>query len=99
MQIRPYRDTDWTVVCEIYDLAKPDEMRGVVDASEIPALEADPKMMALFHDSQLLVAEGADRLVRFGGYRGTFVDWLFSHPNLRRQGLSPAFVCGNLSRP
>src|SRR5258708_13568007 len=98
MQIRPYRDTDWTVVCEIYDLAKPDEMRGVVDAWESPALEADPKMMALFHDSQLLVAEGADRLVGFGGYRGTFIAWLFVHPSFRRQGVARALVREILAR-
>jgi hypothetical protein len=44
MQIRPYRHSDWAAVREIYDLAKPGEMRGVVDASAIPPLEADPDM-------------------------------------------------------
>ena len=92
MPIRPYRDTDWAAVREIYYLAKPDEMRGVVDVSEIPALEADPKMMALFRDSQILVMEEADHLVGFGGYRDTFITWLFVHPSFRRKGVALALV-------
>jgi ribosomal-protein-alanine N-acetyltransferase len=98
MQIRPYRDTDWATVCEIYDLSKPDEMRGVVDASAIPPLEADLDMKALFHDSQILVMEDADRVVGFGGNRGTFITWLFVHPNCRRKGIARALVREILAR-
>jgi len=98
MPIRPYRDTDWAVVREIYDLAKPDEMRGVVPASEIPALETDPTMMALFHGSQILVMEEAGHLVGFGGYRDTFITWLFVHPKFRRRGVAVALVREILAR-
>jgi hypothetical protein len=31
MTIRPYMDSDWEAVRDIYDLSKPDEMRGSVD--------------------------------------------------------------------
>ena len=92
MQIRPYHDSDWPTVREIYDLAKPDELRGVVDASTIPPLEADPSMKALFHDSEILVMEDANRIVGFGGSRGTFITWLFVHPNHRRKGVACALV-------
>lgn len=92
MQIRQYHDSDWPTVREIYDLSKPDEMRGVVDALAIPPLDADPNMMALFHDSQLLVMEDAGRVVGFAGSRGTVITWLFVHPNDRRRGVAAALV-------
>jgi ribosomal protein S18 acetylase RimI-like enzyme len=92
MQIRQYRDSDWPTVREIYDLSKPDEMRGVVDASDIPPLEADPDMTALFHNSQVLVMEDAGRVVGFAGSRGSEITWLFVHPNDRRRGVAAALI-------
>ena len=98
MPIRPYRDTDWAVVRDIYDLAKPDEMRGVVDASAIPPLEADAGMMTLFQSSQILVLESGGRIVGFGGSRGTSITWLFVHPEYRRKGVARALVLEMLAR-
>jgi ribosomal protein S18 acetylase RimI-like enzyme len=92
IQIRPYRESDWPAVREIYDLSKPDEMRGMVDASAIPLLEADPNMTALFHSSQILVMADAGRVVGFVGKRGTVITWLFVHPNDRRKGVATALV-------
>jgi len=98
MRIRPYRDTDWAAVRDIYDLAKPDEMQGVVDASAIPPLEVDPDMMALFHNSEILVMESGDRIAGFGGSRGTSITWLFVHPECRRLGVAQALVREILAR-
>ena len=98
MPIRPYRDTDWAVVRDIYDLAKPDEMRGVVDASAIPPLEAEPDMMALFQSSQILVMESGGQIVGFGRSRGTSITWLFVHPECRRKGVARALVLEMLAR-
>lgn len=92
MQIRPYCDSDWPTVREIYDLSKPDEMRGVVDASAIPLLEADPAMTALFHNSQVSVMDDAGQVVGFAGNRGTVITWLFVHPSHRRRGVATALV-------
>jgi ribosomal protein S18 acetylase RimI-like enzyme len=98
MQIRQYCDSDWPTVREIYDLSKPDEIHGVVDASEIPPLEADRNMMELFHNSQLFVMEDAGRVVGFAGSRGTVITWLFVHPNDRRRGVADALVRELLAR-
>ena len=98
MPIRPYRDTDWAVVRDIYDLAKPDEMRGVVDASAIPPLEADADMIALFQSSQILVMESGGQIVGFGRSRGTSITWLFVHPECRRKGVARALVLEMLAR-
>jgi len=98
MQIRPYCETDWAAVRDIYDLAKPDEMRGVVDESAIPPLETDPDMMALFHNSQILVMENSGRIVGFAGSCGTSITWLFVHPEFRRKGVAQALVREILAR-
>lgn len=98
MQIRPYCESDWPSVREIYDLSKPDELRGMVDASAIPPLEADTGMKALFHDSRILVMEDADRVIGFAGSRGTLITWLFVHPEHRRKGVADALVRALLAR-
>lgn len=98
MRIRPYRDLDWPTVREIYDVSKPDEMRGVVDASAIPLLEADPDMTALFRNSQVSVMDDAGRVVGFAGNRGTVITWLFVHPSHRRKGVATALVRELLAR-
>src|SRR5450432_3632886 len=98
MHIRPYRETDWATVRDIYDLAKPDEMRGLVEASAIPPLEVDSDMMTLFHDSEILVTEIGNRIVGFGGSRATSITWLFVHPEYRRLGVAQALVCEMLGR-
>ncbi len=56
MTVRPYAESDWPLVRDIYDLAKPDELRGALDdLSVIRRLEDDPEHLALFRDSFLLV--------------------------------------------
>ena len=92
MHIRPYRDTDWEMVCEIYDAAKPDEMRGVIHPSAIPPLAADPDMLALFRDSRILLMEDANEIVGFSGSRDNSITWLFVHPRHRRKGIARALV-------
>jgi ribosomal protein S18 acetylase RimI-like enzyme len=89
--IRPYVDSDWEAVREIYDLAKPDEMRGSVDLGAMLPLKQDPPMLELFHSSTILVAE-TDRIVGFGGHKGSYISWLFVHPSHRRQGVARALL-------
>lgn len=88
MKIRPYIESDWDDVREIYDLSKPDEMRGAVDLSTIVPLSQDASMLALFRDSTILVADEAGQIVGFGGNKGNYVSWLFVHPAHRRKGVA-----------
>lgn len=92
MRPRPYRESDWTAVCEIYDLSKPDEMRGIVEPNEIRRLDADPGMKDLFHASRVRVIETRGRVVGFAGHRGSFITWLFVHPSFRRRGIATTLV-------
>ena len=92
VQIRPYVESDWKSVCLVYDLAKPDELRGSVELSTIPALDADAEMKALFQASEIHVAEQAGFVVGFVGTRGNFITWLFVHPAHRRQGVATSLL-------
>jgi ribosomal protein S18 acetylase RimI-like enzyme len=88
VHIRPYIAPDWESVCLVYDLAKPDELRGSVESSAILPLNADAEMKALFQDSEIHVAEQEGLVLGFVGTRGNFITWLFVHPAHRRQGVA-----------
>jgi len=92
MELRPYVLDDWAAVREVYDLAKPDEMRDAMGILAIPALELDPEMMALFRGSEITVMEHASRVVGFAGSRENSITWLFVHPSFRRMGVATALV-------
>jgi ribosomal protein S18 acetylase RimI-like enzyme len=90
--IRPYRPDDWDAVREVYDLAKPDEMRGVVPNHVVLPLDAHAEMLVLFAESEIVVAEVAGVVVGFAGARDSLICWLFVHPEHRRKGLAKLLV-------
>ena len=98
MHLRPFQGEDWDAVCEIYDLSKPDEMRDVVDPQSLLPLVNDEAMTRLFRVSQIVVAEEAARVVGFAGHRGSFITWLFVHPQFRRRGIAKALVHDLIAR-
>lgn len=55
--IREYRSSDWEAVRAVYDLAKPDEMRGVVPTDSVIPLNSNRAMLTLFEESKILVFE------------------------------------------
>ena len=82
----------------IYDLAKRDELHGLVDAASIPRLADDVQMLALFRASSLIVAEEEGRVTGFAGCKGSYIAWLFVHPAHRRQGIASALVQALIER-
>jgi ribosomal protein S18 acetylase RimI-like enzyme len=102
MKLRPYRDQDWPAVCQIYDLAKPDELSGVTAPEVILPLDSDFNMRKLFDKSTITVAELNSRLVGFAGSRGSFITWLFVHPEFRKMGVASSLLIqllASLQRP
>jgi ribosomal protein S18 acetylase RimI-like enzyme len=102
MNVRPYRDEDWPVVCEVYDLSKPEELAGIVAPETIFPLNSDVSMKKLFGESTIWVAELESRPVGFAGTRGSMITWLFVHPGSRRTGVASALlrqVLASLERP
>ena len=99
MITRQYRDADWDRVQEIYDLSKPDEMGGDVDAAALRPLASDPEMLELFRASKIVVAtDDDDEVIGFGGFKGSYVSWLFVHPAYRRRGVARALLASMLAR-
>ena len=92
MKLRAYDKKDWAAVCTIYDLGKPEELLGAVEPSSLLPLASDPDMKSLFHVSQIVVAEDTGHVVGFAGNRGSFITWLFVHPQFRRRGVASALV-------
>lgn len=86
MHIRDYIDADWKAVREIYNLSKPDELKGSVDLRALIPLEKDSRNLRLFQQSRIMVVDQDGVPVGFGGYYGNTIHWLFVHPNHRRKG-------------
>lgn len=89
---RVYKRDDWAAVREIYDLSKPDEMRNSVPVNAILPLAKNPEMLRLFQESQIIVAEEKEEIVGFAGYKGSFIFWLYVHPNHRKKGVASLLV-------
>lgn len=90
--LRDYQPDDWEAVREIYDLSKPDEMRGAVPSISILPLNAHPEMVTLFHQSAIVVAELDEKVVGFAGCKSSYISWLFVHPAHRRKGIASALL-------
>jgi ribosomal protein S18 acetylase RimI-like enzyme len=88
MELRRYEKEDWNKIKKIYNLSKPDEMRGSVDLRALIPIEKDEKGLILFNESQILVVEENDEILGFGGYKGNYISWLFIHPSHRRKGVA-----------
>ncbi len=88
MKIRPYKNDDWNSVKDIYNLSKPDEMRGSVDLKALIPLEKDQSNIDLLNTSDVLVIEEQNEICGFGGNKGNYISWLFVHPDHRRKGIA-----------
>lgn len=91
-QVRDFTPEDWPSVCEIYDLAKPEELDGVVPKSAIPKLQYDTGMRRLFDESRILVATENTKVVGFSGHTGNSITWLFVHPKYRRRKIGSTLL-------
>ena len=98
MITRNYTDADWDRVREIYDFAKPDEMGDAVDPSALRPLANDPGMLELFRASEIIVAIDDEEVIGFGGFKGSYISWLFVHPDHRRRGVARALLAAMLAR-
>ncbi len=98
MKIRSYKPDDWIQVKNIYNLSKPDEMRGSVDLRAVIPLEEDQLNQNLFNESTIIVSEDINEIIGFGGSKGNYISWLFVHPNHRRKGVAKSILDQILSQ-
>ena len=95
--IRPYKNSDWNQVRTIYDLAKPDEMKGIAEADQITPLGQDGQMLRYFFESEIWVYEEDGEIFGYAGQKGEVISWLMVHPAHRRKGVGRQLMAYVLS--
>jgi ribosomal protein S18 acetylase RimI-like enzyme len=80
MTVRAYKQSDWNTVLDIFNRAKPDEFKGLVEKDDIIPLEKDEDILNSFHKSAIYVAEQANKVIGFAGYHKHLITFLFTDP-------------------
>lgn len=89
--IRPYATSDWERLCEIHDAARYDELRLTVGEEAFLSLEQTAESEGLF-EGDLFVAEVDGRVRGFVAYTTEELTWLYSDPQIYRQGIGRALL-------
>ena len=84
--IRPYQPADWQSICQIHDLARPDELAGSCDPRAFVPIEEDKEVEHL-KLCQKIVAVSNNRAAGFIGVDECYIGWLYIHPDFYRQGI------------
>jgi len=86
LAIRAYHDDDWPLICQIHDLARPDELLGSCDPRAFVPIEQDAEAEHL-RLCQKQVAILNDLVVGFVGIDEGYLGWLYVHPDYYGQGI------------
>jgi ribosomal protein S18 acetylase RimI-like enzyme len=86
--IRAYKQSDWDSIINIFDRAKPDEFKGLVEQDDIIPLEKDEDILNSFHKSAIYVAEQDNRIIGFAGYNKYLITFLFTAPSHYRENVA-----------
>jgi len=86
LTIRAYHDDDWPLICQIHDLARPDELRGSCDPRAFVPIEQDKEVEHL-RICQKQVALINHQIVGFIGLHEDYLGWLYVHPNYYGKGI------------
>jgi len=84
--IRSYQPADWGSICQIHDLARPDELAGSCDSRAFIPIKEDKEVEHL-KLCQKIVAISNDRVAGFIGVDERYIGWLYIHPDFYRKGL------------
>jgi ribosomal protein S18 acetylase RimI-like enzyme len=91
MKIRPLKIQDWPDVIRVHDAARPDELKGSCDPRAFVPLAEDPEFEEL-KASRVWVAEADDRVVGFTAVDGSYLGWLYVHPDYYGRGLGRSLL-------
>ena len=94
MLIRPYRETDFSALCQIFLSAVRETACQHYSASQIAAWAQidETRWRQKMADSLVLVATVSHRPVGFVTAVGTYIDLLFVDPAYSRQGIASALL-------
>ena len=91
IDIRPYKSTDWSRLCEIHDASRLDELGLTVGTDAFLTLEQTADNEGLF-DDKLFVAEVDNIVQGFVAYSDEELTWLYVDPKFYRKGTGRALV-------
>lgn len=91
MNIRPFRDTDFAAVMDIYAQTKLDELHYEEKEFELLPLQCDPLRLGRLLESTIFVCED-NQILGYGAFCGQEIRALFVLPNSRRQGVGRAIL-------
>jgi ribosomal protein S18 acetylase RimI-like enzyme len=83
---REYQDTDWKVICQIHDRARPDELRGSCDLRAFVPIEQDQEAEEL-RACWKYVACQDEQVVGFVGVDDKYLAWLYIDPEHYGKGM------------
>lgn len=86
MNIRPYRESDYSSVVKIYHKSKLDELRFENKPFVLLPLEKDEKRFAAFKESDIFVCEDGG-IIGYGALFKSEIRALYIHPNMRGKGI------------
>jgi GNAT superfamily N-acetyltransferase len=89
MIIRPYNNSDWGSLCQIYDAARPIEVSGFMLASTVQSM-SDVAEADGFFSSDCFVAELDGMLYGFVRIEPPELTWLYVSPKHHRRGVAMA---------
>ena len=89
--IRPYTRADWSGICRVHDLARPDELRGSFDARAFIPLADDPESRTI-DDCEMFVVEHDDQVIAFAGIDVPYLAWMYVDPAHYREGTGRALL-------
>ena len=93
MNIRPYTESDFPEISEIYATSKLDEFVNETNESQLIPLEKDHKSLAQLKESDIHVYEDESGKVRgYGAIYGSKIRMLFVHPDSRGRGLGKGIL-------
>jgi putative acetyltransferase len=86
MSIRPFEESDYKAILEIYSKSKLDELINESKKFKLLPLDEDPKRLAELKESDIYVYEDGGTL-GYGAIFGAEIRALFVHPSGRGKGL------------
>lgn len=94
MHIRPYKETDFESIANLYNTCRPDEFYGETGHFTLIPWAEDQYMMSILSRSDIFVYESSEfganeeqSIIGFCGITGDRINWLFVSPNQRGHGI------------
>ena len=86
ISIRVYEEKDWSAICRIHDMARPDELRGSCDPRAFVPIEQDAEVEDLKRCQKFVACDG-ERVAGFVGIDDDYLAWLYIDPEYYGRGI------------